>query len=423
MQQFLKTFLDLHEELSLKKILWNYRPSTFWPLANVKGSLVIMQVGQQELMIPRANLWEGPITWAIDRSQARSYSLYDGPINALRLQFSGAALHNPPKCYWTIETRHHLSEGDRRRGHVQDEAVAVFAGSRHADGVGAQRALKRAGSQRWSVREISPDAAQRCRPARFTCLPRVGTTSGEVLVKDMPWGGAGYGTCDETQLIHHRYTFQDWNSKRSALLQSCFPSEPTLHSVQRSHNGWNLNGTVGRRWGFQSWILRQRSLRSFGDFTDEELKNTPRATTQPMPASLAFLMARSMQKLPTTGPSRFFPFTSAVAALSFSTTGSPSLAQIPDSMSFTYMSARETDQSRATPRSSFKRALPHNAVSTHPSCWAHGCSAPCGLPPPAPRPGCERDAASCPLLPYSAPQSSAPPPSWSDICTGGRRTV
>lgn len=66
----------------------------------------------------------------------------------------------------------------------------------------------------------------------------------------MPWGGSGNSTCDETQLIHHRYTFQDWNSKRSALLQSCFPSEPTLHSVQRSHNGWNLNGTVGRRWGF-----------------------------------------------------------------------------------------------------------------------------------------------------------------------------
>lgn len=158
MQQFLKDIF-LTQRLSwgavTKKILWNYRPSTFWPMANVKGSLMIMQVGQQELMIPRANLWEGPITWAIDRDQARFCYLYDGPINTLRLQFSGAALHRPPKCYRTIETWRHLSEGDRRRGHVQDEAVAVFAGSRHTDGVGAQRALKRAGSQRWSVRERS----------------------------------------------------------------------------------------------------------------------------------------------------------------------------------------------------------------------------------------------------------------------------
>lgn len=71
----------------------------------------------------------------------------------------------------------------------------------------------------------------------------------------------------------------------------------------------------------------------------EEDQNPPCATTQPMPASLAFLMARFMQKLPTTGPSRFLPFTRAVAAVSLSTTGSPSLAQIPDLMSFTYMSA------------------------------------------------------------------------------------
>lgn len=42
-----------------------------------------------------------------------------------------------------MQTGHHLSEGDRRRGHVQNEAVAVTAGGRHADGVGAQGALKK----------------------------------------------------------------------------------------------------------------------------------------------------------------------------------------------------------------------------------------------------------------------------------------
>ncbi|TNN67423.1 hypothetical protein EYF80_022368 [Liparis tanakae] len=61
---------------------------------------------------------------------------------------------------------------------------------------------------------------------------------------------------------------------------------------------------------------------------------SPCATTQPMPASLAFLMASCMQKFPTTGPRRFFPSTSAVPALSFSTTGSPSLAQIPVCLQF-----------------------------------------------------------------------------------------
>lgn len=100
------------------------------------------------------------------------------------------------------------------------------------------------------------------------------------------------------------------------------------------------------------------------DLTDA--LNPPCATTQPIPTSLAFLMARSMQKLPTTGPSRFFPSTSAVAPLSFSTTGSPSLAQIPDWMSFTYMSVTETEQSRATLSSSFKRGLTSGRSLTHP---------------------------------------------------------
>lgn len=64
----------------------------------------------------------------------------------------------------------------------------------------------------------------------------------------------------------------------------------------------------------------------------------PLATTQPMPTSCAFCRAKLMQKFPTTGPRRLFPFTSAVATDSFSTTGLPSFAQIPAWISFTYKS-------------------------------------------------------------------------------------
>lgn len=67
-----------------------------------------------------------------------------------------------------------------------------------------------------------------------------------------------------------------------------------------------------------------------------------------------------MQKFPTTGPRRFFPSTSAVAAVSFSTTGSPSLAQIPVWMSFTYMSVekyRDSKQEKTT--TIFKEAQKH----------------------------------------------------------------
>uniref|UniRef100_A0A915IZ49 Uncharacterized protein n=1 Tax=Romanomermis culicivorax TaxID=13658 RepID=A0A915IZ49_ROMCU len=46
-------------------------------------------------------------------------------------------------------------------------------------------------------------------------------------------------------------------------------------------------------------------------------------TTQPTPDSLAFLIAKSMQKLPTTGPNKFCPSTQAVDAFSFRMTGVP----------------------------------------------------------------------------------------------------
>lgn len=87
-------------------------------------------------------------------------------------------------CYSTIETRRHLSEGDRRRGHVQDEAVAVFAWRRHADGVGAQRALKRAGSRRWSVGEISSGRSTRMQAGKIYLFTTGGNHQG---------GGVGEG--------------------------------------------------------------------------------------------------------------------------------------------------------------------------------------------------------------------------------------
>ena len=68
----------------------------------------------------------------------------------------------------------------------------------------------------------------------------------------------------------------------------------------------------------------------------------PLAVTHPTPASLAFLMATCMAKLPTTGPSRLRPSTLAVAARSVAITGSESLAVVPERMSFTYIAIQWT---------------------------------------------------------------------------------
>ena len=69
--------------------------------------------------------------------------------------------------------------------------------------------------------------------------------------------------------------------------------------------------------------------------------NSPFAVTIPTPESLAFWIASCIAKLPTTGPSRFSPFTYAVAVFSQMIVGSLSLIVVFDFRSFTYISAKE----------------------------------------------------------------------------------
>lgn len=64
----------------------------------------------------------------------------------------------------------------------------------------------------------------------------------------------------------------------------------------------------------------------------------PLATTQPTPQSLAFLMARSMQKLPTMGPRALFPSTQAEAEVSLRIQGTAATSHVFVFMSRTYLS-------------------------------------------------------------------------------------
>ena len=68
----------------------------------------------------------------------------------------------------------------------------------------------------------------------------------------------------------------------------------------------------------------------------------PRAHTHPMPVSLALAIARSMQKLPTTGPRPLLPLTRAVETLCFSMLGEALPAHILLRQSFTYISGGQS---------------------------------------------------------------------------------
>lgn len=76
---------------------------------------------------------------------------------------------------------------------------------------------------------------------KFTSLPRVGTTSGDVLVNDMPCGGQIIRHTFKTMWAHSTskkindiYSIQIFHS------QSCSPSELAMRSILQYHNGWSL---------------------------------------------------------------------------------------------------------------------------------------------------------------------------------------
>lgn len=78
-----------------------------------------------------------------------------------------------------------------------------------------------------------------------------------------PAGGGGgqimgYTIRNNWFILITDHIFHDWNNKVAVRLQSCSPSEPALHSVQRFHNGWNLNRKIRKQWIFcrvLAWIV------------------------------------------------------------------------------------------------------------------------------------------------------------------------
>lgn len=78
----------------------------------------------------------------------------------------------------------------------------------------------------------------------------------------------------------------------------------------------------------------------------EFLSVSPLAATQPTPVSLAFFVAISMQKFPTTGPRPLFPSTRAVAGELLIMVGCADPLQIPDLTSLTYISGTHVNKNQ-----------------------------------------------------------------------------
>lgn len=80
----------------------------------------------------------------------------------------------------------------------------------------------------------------------FTSLPRVGTTSGDVFVNDMPC--RRQIIIRQTEWNVYCENIRDLHLKRLTEdnLQSCFPSEQAKRSVLQYRNGWSLRKRIQR---------------------------------------------------------------------------------------------------------------------------------------------------------------------------------
>lgn len=255
------------------------------------------------------------------------------------------------------------------------------------------------------------------------------------------WGGqvTGYVITNNWFILITDHIFHYRNDKISVCLQSCFPSGLALHSVQRFHNGWNLNRKIRRQWIFCcvfAWIV-------FSHFPHEALKQSePTVSDHPADADLFGLLDGQVHaEVANDGPQQVLPIHQCRGCtlllhhrLTFfgADSGLDVLHvhvwewQVKGQLSSSTVTGckHHMISSSLSCGSCASCGVEINGwVSTHPSCSARGCSAPCGLPPPTPQPGCGHDAASCPPQPYTARQNPAPLPSWSDICTGGTQTV
>lgn len=79
----------------------------------------------------------------------------------------------------------------------------------------------------------------------FTSFPLVGTTSGEVLVKDIPWGGRQW-VWQDVALVSSNVVGEGEKNLHS---QSFPPSGPAWSSSQQCHSGWNLKWWINSNTG------------------------------------------------------------------------------------------------------------------------------------------------------------------------------
>lgn len=83
-------------------------------------------------------------------------------------------------------------------------------------------------------------------------FPLVGTTSGEVLVKDIPWGGRQWVWQDVVVV-----SSKVGEKKKNLHSQSCSPSGPAWSSSQQCHSGWNLKWWIKSNNGVYYLIVNE----------------------------------------------------------------------------------------------------------------------------------------------------------------------